>query len=273
MSGTLAPPADAAAVPAPAAAPGTWRAIGRAYLRVIGFWWLATGLIVALQRSRATILLALGVATLCAVQGVRLVHRTRDERTARSAQVAFVGGAFVWLWIQTLFYGGWVVGPADGVLVSAPGPTLQNFLLAIRATAYNEALSGFALAWALAVHHRNPAGWQTLAAFWGADQLAKLNVFVGVVNPAAHFLPEHLYFLLPFFGPARRTVLLGASVALLAAITAWCFAGAARARDPFTREAQALLAALLSLATLEHVLLGVAWQAPLWEPFLRARGG
>lgn len=247
--------------------------LARSALRVLGFWWLATGLIVALQRNRWTSLLALVLASLGALAGLRLLFGSRAERTPRSAQVAFVGASLLWLWIQTLFYAGLVVGPSEGISVPGPGPSLGNALLAIRATAYNEALALGALALALAIQIRNPVGWQTLFAFWAADSVAKLNVFLGVANAAAHFLPEHLYFLMGFFGPGGNTPFLFLSIALLAGLTAFLLRRTATATDTFVREGASLLAVLLGLAALEHLLLAIPAQVPLWDLFLRARDG
>lgn len=252
--------------------PGAGRALGHAALRVIGFWWLATGLIVAIQRDGATRIVGLAVATALAGAGLRWLWRSRDEATPRGAQLAFIGGAFLWIWVQTAFYGGWLVGPAMSVPVSA-GPTPQLALQAIAATSYNLVASALAFGVAYAMHGANPVGWQTLAAFWGADQLAKLNVFLGVANPGTHFLPDRLAFLIGYFGPQRNSLLLPVSVLLLAGLASWLYRRAVRTNDAYAREGNALLAALLALAALEHVLLGLVIQVPLWDPFLRARGG
>jgi putative photosynthetic complex assembly protein 2 len=252
--------------------PGAGRALLRAALRVIGFWWLATGLIVAIQRDGITRLLGLLVATALAAIGLRLLWRTRDDATPRGAQLAFIGGAFLWIWVQTTFYGGWLIGPAAEIPVSA-GPTPGLALQAIAATGYNLVAAALMFGLAYAVHGANPVGWQTIAAFWGADQLAKLNVFLGVANPGTHFLPDRLAFLIGYFGPQRNSPLLPVSILVLGALALWLYRRAIRTGDPFGREGNALLAALLALAALEHVLLGLSLQVPLWDPFLRVRGG
>ncbi len=263
-------PADVAVAPPPAG--GTGRMLRRAALRVVGFWWLATGLIVATQRDGITRALALVGATALALAGARLAWRSRDDTSPRGAQLGFLAGAFLWIWVSTTFYGGWLVGPELPIPASA-GPSAPLAVLAIAATAWNEVAAALAFAYTVAVHGRNPMPMYTLGAFWAADQLAKLNVFLGVANPGTHFLPDALAFLVAFFGPQRNSPLLPASVVVLAALSATLLVRAVRGRAPFAREGNALLAALLALAALEHLLLGLPLQLPLWDPFLRARGG
>lgn len=265
--------ASSAATPVavPAIAPGAGRAIGRAALRLIGFWWLATGLIVATQRDAITRGVALVAALALAALGVRLTWRSRDDVTPRGAQLAFIGAALLWITVQTTFYGGWLVGPELTIPASA-GPSPRLAIHAIGATAWNLVAGLAALGWCVAIHGRNPVAWFTLGTFLASDQLAKLNVFLGVANPATHFLPSHLAFLIAYFGPQRNSLLLPVSVLVLALLAAWLFRRVVREPDGFSREANALLAWLLALASLEHLLLGLSVQLPLWDIFLRVRG-
>ena len=153
------------------------------------------------------------------------------------------------------------------------GPSPRLLLLAAAATAWNEVAAALALGLAFAVSGRNGVGWITVGTFFACDQLAKLNVFLGVANPGVHFLPEHLGFLVAYFGPPVNSPLLPVSVLVLGGCAAWCLWRAARAAHPYAREASALLAVLVGLAALEHVLLGLDVQLPLWDAFLKARGG
>jgi putative photosynthetic complex assembly protein 2 len=251
--------------------PGALRTLGRATLRLVMFWWLVTGLIVATQRDQLTRALALGLALALGALGVQLTWRTRDDVTPKSAQLAFIGGAFLWVLVQTTFYGGWLVGPELAIPASA-GPSPRLAIHAIGATAWNMAAAAAVFGWCVAVSGRNGMGWRTVGAFWACDQLAKLNVFLGVANPGTHFLPDHLTFLVAYFGPQRNSALLPVSVAVLAALAGWLLWRVVRDRDGFAREANALLGVLLALAALEIMLLGLPVQLPLWDLFLHARG-
>jgi len=241
---------------------------------VAGFWWLATGLVVALQRDGPTRAAAAVIATALAALGAKLLWDARAVTTPRGARLSFVGGALLWAWVAVSFYGGWVVGPAPATILPAGGPSWALAAAAMRATAYNDALSLAVLFGAAAITRAgaNRVGLWALALFWGAHQLAKLNVFFGVPNPGVRFLPEHLAFLEAFFGPRRLLVLLPLTVVALAALTVWLGVRAWRAPTPFRRHAAALLMVLAALAALEHALLATTFDVPLWELFLRARG-
>lgn len=245
---------------------GHWRAVAR----VIGFWWLATGAIVALQRNGATRTLALLLATALGVIGLRLLVQSRDDRSVAGAERAFLAGSLLWLFVATTFYGGWIVGPELPTL-SAQGPGWQTAMLALRATAYHEMLGVGLVCLAYALHGHNPVGWRTLAIFWGADQLARLNIFFGVANPGIQFLPVDLAFLGAFFGPPQTSFLLWPSVAFLAGAAGWVLWRGWRSPDEFRRSMAVMTGVLLALAALEHAVLGFDWSLPLWDLFLRAR--
>lgn len=249
-------------------------ALGAALLAVVVFWWAATGVTIAMQRDALTRGLSLVAATALAVGALRLVRAERDETTPAAAARSFAGGALLWGWLSTLFYGAWVTGIRPGTVVEG-GPSLPLAAQAIAATLYADLLAVAVLllvAW-LGWRRPNQVGLWTLALFWGAHQTAKLNVFFGVRHAGAEFLPRSLAHLELFFGPARNSPLLAPTVALLAALTLALAVRAVRARSPFARTGAALLAALASLALLEHVLLGVDATLPIWDAFLRARGG
>lgn len=254
--------------PQPLSSAGFW---WRAVARVIGFWWLATGIIVALQRNSATRWVALVGATALGIFGFRLLLRSRDDRTSAGAERAFLGGALLWLFVAATFYGGWIVGPPLEALTDE-GPGLRTAALAIRATAYHELLGVALISLAYAIHGRNPVGWVVLAIFWGADQIARVNIFLGVNNPGIQFLPADLAFLGAFFGPPRNSWLLLPTVVAAFAVAGWTLRRASRAIEPFARSRDALAGILLALAALEFAVLGMDWQLPVWDLFLRARG-
>jgi putative photosynthetic complex assembly protein 2 len=248
-------------------------ALAAGLFAVVVFWWAATGLTIAMQRDALTRTASALAATALAVLAVRLLARAREERTGGAAFRSFLGGALLWAWVSTLFYGGWVTGlrPAE---VSVGGPSVRLALEAIGATLYADLLALAAIALAVGVTRRGPnrVGLWTLLLFWGAHQTAKLNVFFGVRHAGAEFLPPDLAHLERFFGPARNSALLPVTVLLLAALVGGLALGAWRATTPLARTGRALLAALAALALLEHALLGVDAALPIWELFLRARG-
>jgi putative photosynthetic complex assembly protein 2 len=113
----------------------------------------------------------------------------------------------------------------------------------------------------------------TFALFWAVHELAKLNVFLGVVNPGTQFLPDYLAHLRVYFGPTENSALLLPSVLALVALALWCGLRARRSRVPAVRVGAALLAVVVLLAAFEHALLGTPRDLGWWNLFLSIRGG
>lgn len=250
-----------------------WTAVGKGTLAVVGFWWLVTGVIVALQRNEWTKLAAWTVSTGVAIYAVYVIHAERTQRTAMSARRTFLASTAVWMWINVGLYGGWIVGPGHAASVAGEA-TLFRATAAITALLWHELLCVLVLlvTWLHVRLSPNRLAFAALATYWMVLQVAKLNIFFGVANPGARFLPPHLQFLLSYYGPPSNTDFLPFSffaafgVALIFWWNGW------QAKDAFLRQSRALLAMLMALAAVEYLLLGVRSQAPLWEVFLKARG-
>jgi len=245
----------------------TWRAVAL----VLAFWWAATGLLIALQRSAGSRVGALVLTLVAAPLGLWLVVRARRAWTERAAVASFFGGALLWTAVSAAFYGGWVVGPTIGA--PRAGDALARATDAIVATSYSTVFAAALLLTAVLATRRAPnrLGILTFATFWAAHELAKLNVFAGVLSPGVHFLPDYLGHLQRYFGPARNSALLPASVALLTGSGVALLVRARRDGDPGRRLGAVLLAALLLLAALEHALLGSPRDPGWWNAFLAWR--
>jgi putative photosynthetic complex assembly protein 2 len=102
----------------------------------------------------------------------------------------------------------------------------------------------------------NQTGLWTYLVLWTMRQSAKLNVFLGVRNLNADFLPEHLKYLQTYLVRAPMNALLPVSVAAatLVAIPLWQ-AALAPGAGAYEVASLTLVASLLSLAILEHALL------------------
>jgi putative photosynthetic complex assembly protein 2 len=118
----------------------------------------------------------------------------------------------------------------------------------------------------------NRVGVWTSLVFWGAQQSAKLNIFFGVANPGEEFFPAHLRFLTAYFGPHDNQWLVYASIVALGSGAAWSGWHAVRATGAYHRIGRAVLATLLALAALEHMVLALPLELPLWDVFLSWRG-
>lgn len=247
---------------------GLWRGVGL----VVAFWWVATGIIIAMQANAWTRALGLGVATVLAVAGFLEMRATREDDAPESVRRSFLGGAMLWGWISATFYGGFLTGIAP-TGPTPPAPSWGAVLPAIAATLVSDASALCVLIFSAWLDHgaRNRTGLKALALFWGVQQVAKLNVFFGVENPAANFLPAHLAGLRQFFGPPTNSPFRTISLVALAIATLWAAWGARSSRPPGRRQAAAIYATILALAVLEIAVLGVRLDATPWDAFLSAR--
>lgn len=240
---------------------------------VAGFWWFATGLIFALQRNAATRVVAMLLFSALAIAAVWAIRWSRHERSPRGMAAAFLGGGALWAWVTNALFGWWVVGPA-GVTATVPGPSWALAAEAIHATLYNDLASvGLLVAVWLAVHGApNRLAATTLLILWASQQVAKVNIFLGVANPGARFLPEPLAFLAGFFGPEVNSPFLSASLLAALGMAAWAGRRVRHAPDDATRLERSIIASLLGLAAVEYLVLGLRVDLPLWDLFLALRG-
>jgi putative photosynthetic complex assembly protein 2 len=250
-----------------------WSAVGKGTLAVVGFWWLVTGVIVALQRNEWTKLAAWAISTAVAIWSTYVIHAERSARTAVSARRTFLAATAIWMWINVGLYGGWIVGPGHPASVAGEA-TVFRATEAIASLLWHELLCVTVLfvSWLHVRTSPNRLSFNALTTYWAVLQVAKLNIFFGVANPGARFLPPHLEFLLSYYGPAVNTDFLPFSffAAIGVALLFWWHGW--QAKDGFLRQSRALLAMLIALAAVEYLLLAVPSDAPLWEVFLKARG-
>lgn len=241
---------------------------------VLVFWWVATGLIIAMQANSVTRVAGIVVASVLAVVGILEMRAVRDDRTAAGVRRSFLGGAMLWAWVSAAFYGGFITGihPTGPVAVA---PSWAAVPPAIAATLVSDAAALLLIIVGIIMGRgaANRTGLWSLILFWGVQQLAKLNVFFGVENPAANFLPPHLAYLRQFFGPAVNSPFLWGSITFMIAMTLIALDRARRASTEDRREGSAIYAAILGLAVLELVVLSVPFEQTPWDSFLRARGG
>jgi putative photosynthetic complex assembly protein 2 len=261
-------------LPAPGAPARPDGGLAGAVVLVLLFWWLATGAIVAVERNDTTRLIGVLVATWLMVLAGVMAIRVRDDTSPRGALLGFAVGSLAWLWVSALLYAGVIVGPSVPVPPElGQAPSIPLALRAIVATGWHDLLALATIGGLYLIPGRNPLAWQTLGLFWIVQQVAKVNVFVGVVNNGIHFLPPRLAFLTAFFGPTRLHPLLPVSIVAAAVVAGWLIRGARRAEQRFERWRLALLSVLVVLAAVEYAVLAIPDNLPLWDVFLRLRGG
>jgi putative photosynthetic complex assembly protein 2 len=125
----------------------------------------------------------------------------------------------------------------------------------------------------------NQFGLWTFVVLWWMHQSARLNVFLGVSNLNAEFLPEHLTHLRSFFRQAPMNLLFPVSVTA-STICAVFMAQkvAAVSDDPYQLTGYVLLATMMILAILEHWFLVLPVSATriwntMWAWSLFSRNG
>ncbi|MBY0489436.1 MAG: DUF3623 family protein [Gemmatimonadaceae bacterium] len=257
----------------------TLRVALRSFFVVVLFWWSATGIVFALERTAATRMMGLLVASLMAAWGASLVYLERDRDTPSAARRSFLGGAFLWTWIQVCFYGGWLIGPPE---LRRPIPAEPlTFSLAVRAVHsmlwYELGMLGvLVLAWALTRRSVNKVGWHAALLFWCVHQTASVAIYLGVENPGRGFFPEPLAYLESYFGPQRNSLFLPIAMAVVLAYTLFTAIYAIREQQPARRQSRMLLVVIGALSVLELAVLGTPMNLPiwdsLWEAFLAVRG-
>ncbi len=253
----------------------TARVFMRSVFVVVLFWWMATGVIFALERGAATRTIGLVMASMLAVWGAWLLHAERRLETPSAVRRGFLGAAFLWTWVQVLFYGGWLVGPASlAVPIPAEAPSFSLAVRAVLAMIWYQLVMLLVLAVSLVLVARQPnkIGWWALVTFWVSHQLASINIFLGVENPGRGFFPEGVTFLESYFGPQRNSWFLLISVAMMLIFTLRVGIHALRDRTPMRRQAMMLLTVLGALGVLELTVLGTPVNLALWEWFLALRG-
>ena len=239
-------------------------------------WWFCTGVIFYLDGlPQRTYPLSLGVATFvatCALIG--LIASSRVASVA-SAYCAFSCALLVWGWQEMLFLMGALAGPSREACPAGVAGRMR-FRLAARSVIHHElALVGVgALILLLTWGTPNQVGALTYGLLWLMRLSAKLNLFVGVRNTYAHLLPPHLAYLGSYFRE-RSTVskfFLGSTAfATLLTLMLWTYVGYGNAPE-FAQTGTALIAALMSLAVIEHLFLVLPIpMEKLWSNLLAKR--
>jgi putative photosynthetic complex assembly protein 2 len=222
-------------------------------------WWFCTGVIFYLDGlPQRTYWISLGIATFvatCALIGLIAASRVA---TVASAYCAFSCALLVWGWQEMLFLMGAVSGSSRD---SCPNDVSEavRFRCAVRAVIHHELalFGGGVLVAALSWGAPNQVGLATYCVLWLMRLSAKLNLFLGVRNTYAHLLPAHLAYLGTYF--RQRTTIsrffLGSTVfATLVTVLLWLHISFADASQ-FVQTGTALVAAMMTLAVVEHLFL------------------
>jgi putative photosynthetic complex assembly protein 2 len=243
-------------------------------------WWFSTCLILFLDGlPQRTFRWSMTGAT--AVMGAALygLVTSAADTSVTGAYTAFTCGVLVWGWLEISFYMGYVTGPRTHRCDHGCSGW-SHFGHAIQASLYHEiavlvlAAAVVALTWG----QPNQFGTWTFVVLWWMHQSARLNVFLGVSNLNAEFLPDHLEHIKGFLTSKPMNLLFPFSVTASTIAAVLLFQSAvADGSSAFNTAGYALLATMMVLAILEHWFLVMpvsamrVWNG-MWQWSLGSRG-
>jgi putative photosynthetic complex assembly protein 2 len=232
-------------------------------------WWASTGLILFLDGlPKATFRWSMAGATAVLAGALYGLTVSAGDTTVAGAYTAFTCGVLIWGWLEISFYMGYVTGPRTHRCAHGCGGW-RHFGHAIQACLYHElAVLGLAgVVIALTWGAPNPFGAWTFIVLWWMHQSARLNVFLGVSNLNAEFLPDHLDHIKSFLTQKPMNMLFPFSVTASTVCAVQLFQRAGQdAADTFGAAGYSLLATMMVLAILEHWFLVMPLPAlKLWN--------
>ena len=221
-------------------------------------WWLLTGGVFWLcRRSPASfpISFMLGLALFGA--GFSALEWSSNRTDLAGLYCAFTSALVLWSFQELTFYLGYVTGPRTKSC--KPGCRgWRHFGHAVSASLYHELSIVLTAALLLLITWDKPnqLGLYTFLLIWVMHQSARLNVFLGVRNVSAEWVPPHLTVLRSFLRQAPMNPFFLPSVAALTGGLFWLVSGAIAAPVSSPSEISLIfLASLLGLALVEHLCL------------------
>jgi putative photosynthetic complex assembly protein 2 len=171
------------------------------------------------------------------------------------AYLGFASVILMWSWHELAFLTGWVTGPRR-VALSPQAHGWRRLEQSIRAVAHHELalLVNFGALWFMQAGHPNHVALCTFALLWCMRLSAKLNLYLGVPQTGANYLPVQLGYLASYFKRGPVTPFFFLTLGLSASILGW-LVWEVRAGAVSATTGSVLLATLLGLAIVEHVLM------------------
>ena len=238
-------------------------------------WWFSTGVILALDHMpRKTHPWSMAGATLVLFGALWAIGASAGDASATGVYTAFTAALLVWGWQEMSYYMGFLSGPKP----VACAPSLRGFdrfFAALATSLWHEfaiVLGGLAIL-VLTWGKPNHFALCTYATLVLMNASARLNMFLGVRNLNAEFLPPHLSYLACFLTKKPMNLLFPFSVSL-GTIAVALMGRAALSETVMAHEivGYSLLASLTALAVLEHWFLILPLpSAALWQWSLPAK--
>ncbi|MGF7162920.1 putative photosynthetic complex assembly protein 2 [Rhodoligotrophos appendicifer] len=237
-------------------------------------WWFSTGAIIYLDGlPTRTFKWSMMGATALFAAALYGLWVSADDTTVNGAYIAFASALLAWGWHEISFYMGYVTGPRkhacrDGCKGWA------HFGHALMASLWHELaiIVSFVVILALTQGGANQIGVWTFVILWWMHESARLNVFLGVRNLNAQFLPEHLAYLKSFLNNKPMNLLFPFSVSISTVICSVLATEAVLAETAFETAGFTFLATMMALAILEHWFLVLPIPAEtMWNWSMKSR--
>jgi putative photosynthetic complex assembly protein 2 len=237
-------------------------------------WWFSTGAILYLDNlAKATFrwsLILFGGITAAALV---CLAKLSDQLTVSGAYAGFVCAICVWGWVELSFLTGVVTGPNKTAwrppLAGQSELKFQRLKMAVSALLYHELLIAFFgfVIFFLTYDKHNQVAMATYLVLWVMRSSSKVNLFLGVRNWSAEFLPDHLRYMKSFFKRRAMNWLFPISVSI-SLISLYLLSIEAFAQQTTIAEKTGLIlvGALLALGLIEHLLMVVPFSAnAIWK--------
>jgi len=231
-------------------------------------WWFSTGLILGLNHlPRSTHKYSMLVNTGLMLWVLASLPEVAAEMTRVAALLAFLQALVIWGWLEMGYLMGFVTGPSNQAC--PPGATgWTRFGLAIKTSLYHElsVVGLVVLVIFVTAGAPNQIAALTCVVLWLMRWSAKLNLFLGVSNFHADWLPRSQQYLVTYMQTRPINLLFPLSVMVGTACASLFLHRAVIATDAFSASGYTIVGLLLALGVLEHWFLVLPVQdSRLWQ--------
>ena len=219
-------------------------------------WWFGTGVILWLDRlPPASFRWSLLGWTMLLILSFKGVYESMREVSVANAYLAIGSVIVMWGWHELAFLTGWITGPRK-VALTEGAQGWQRFKESVQVMLHHEValLLNFGILWLMQKDQPNHVALCTYALLWFMRLSAKLNLYFGVPQNGAQYLPSHLVYLASYF--RTRLITPWFVISISAAIGTWCWlVWQAQQGAMAITTGWVMLATLLGLAIVEHLIM------------------
>ena len=219
-------------------------------------WWFGTGVILWLDRlPPASFRWSLLGWTMLLILSFKGVYESIREVSVANAYLAFGSVIVMWGWHELAFLTGWITGPRK-VALTEGAQGWQRFKESVQVMLHHEValLLNFGILWLMQKDQPNHMALCTYALLWFMRLSAKLNLYFGVPQNGAQYLPSHLVYLASYF--RTRLITPWFVISISVAIGTWCWlVWQAQQGAMAITTGWVMLATLLGLAIVEHLIM------------------